>query len=125
MPKIEDPAVYAERARAGEWIEPQPYDYTSANARDNLEIAWFSKAKKYEWRDEYGEVAPRDEELEIDLFHNTYLSSQGDRMENLTKFTVHVSGPVNIDPVRSVSLLKQPLKYFLMIFSLKMLAFTH
>jgi ATP-dependent RNA helicase DDX3X len=67
-----------------------------------MSLPWFSKAKKYEWKDEYGDVAPRDEELEAELFHNTYITSQGDRMENLTKFTVSVSGPVTVEPIREV-----------------------
>jgi ATP-dependent RNA helicase DDX3X len=101
----EDMEVFRQRARDHKWAEPQAYNYAvaTANMGENTEnIPWFSNARKYEWKDEYGDVAPRDEELERELFHNTYITSQGDRMENLTKFTVSVSGPVVVEPVREV-----------------------
>ena len=102
----EDPEVYRQRAREFQWTEPQPYNYDTAIANFGetaMSLPWFSKAKKYEWKDEYGDVAPRDEELEDELFHSTYITSQGDRMENLTKFSITVSGPTTVEPIREVS----------------------
>jgi ATP-dependent RNA helicase DDX3X len=94
-----------ERARAYKWAEPKQYDYdvSGLDREHSLNLPWFSKAARYEWSDEYGDVAPRLPELEKELFSDLYITTQGERMDEYSKFNVVVQGPVEIAPAREVS----------------------
>lgn len=41
---------------------------------------WAAKAAKYEWKDEYGDVGPQNEELESMLFRSEYINRTGLKM---------------------------------------------
>jgi ATP-dependent RNA helicase DDX3X len=94
-----------ERARKYLFPEQIPFDYSTANvsAQEALALSWFSNAKVYEWKDDYGEVGPADAELEKELFQSQYHPEQGNQMSNLTYFTVEVEGAAEIEPIRQVS----------------------
>lgn len=93
-----------ERAREHKWTEPQKYNYDEALlGSGESSLPWFAKAARYEWSDEYGDVAPRIPELEDQLFKDSYITTQGTHMDEYTKFTVAVSGPNEIAPAREVS----------------------
>ena len=81
------------RVRDAQWAEPQKFDYDTYNAgpRDAGSAApaagaeaganapsWASSAMKYEWSEEYGDVAPPHEALEKMLFHDENKMERGD-----------------------------------------------
>lgn len=78
-----------QKARDAGWVQPQKYDYDTYNAgptskeeRDAAEgiqdlPAWAANAAKYEWKDEYGDVAPAFKTLEDELFNNEHINRVG------------------------------------------------
>ena len=84
------------------WVKPVAYDYDAYNrappALENSEAEnvaqstgengatpegpkWASNARRYEWKEEYGDVAPRIEELEQELFHGEFRNRAGPKIE--------------------------------------------
>jgi ATP-dependent RNA helicase DDX3X len=66
------------------WAEPQVYDYDTYNATGKatgaVEIVkrdWSHNAEKYEWKEEYGDVGPPSEALEVQLFRSELINRQG------------------------------------------------
>lgn len=78
-------------AREKGWAEPEKYDYSryagpagpSADGASppHDDIPWASDARKYEWKEEYGDVGPEDEELEKILFRNDFINRAGVKFE--------------------------------------------
>src|SRR5947209_4466374 len=71
-------------AREKGWAEPSQYDYDeySKPARDATAVdptlpMWGHNAQKYEWKEDYGDVGPRNEELEQMLYHSEFITRQG------------------------------------------------
>lgn len=71
-------------AREKGWAEPSSYDYEEygkeakdATVVDSTMPAWGHNAEKYEWKEEYGEVGPRNEDLEQMLYHSEFITRQG------------------------------------------------
>jgi ATP-dependent RNA helicase DDX3X len=104
-------AVEAEsKAREYNWPQKVNYDYTAyapkedgAPAPDNASLpAWASSAAKYEWLDEYGDVAPRIPELEAQLFDLEFLYAVGDGIRNVYDAEVKSEGAVRIEPIVKV-----------------------
>lgn len=57
----------------GEWVPRQKFDYAaylekSDAPRGQPSGNWLASSERYEWKEEYGDVAPRDERLEKELF---------------------------------------------------------
>ena len=42
---------------------------------------WSHDAAKYEWKEEYGDVGPRDEKLEKELFYGEHLNRKGAKLD--------------------------------------------
>lgn len=74
-------AEAAEEARKQGWVAPQPYDYEKYENKDAAAGEWAGVAARYEWKDEYGEVGPRDPQLENELFHGEFTTRVGRRFE--------------------------------------------
>ncbi len=84
-------AEEAQRVKDAHWAEPQKFDYDTYNAssKDQRPAApaeggeaddpptWAANATKYEWSDEYGEVGPKHEALEHQLFGGEHQMEQG------------------------------------------------
>jgi hypothetical protein len=92
-----------QRATEAGWQKPIPFEYEAAGSeagpddeRDN--VKWLSDAVVYEWIDEYGEVGPRDKDLEKQLYEDPDIQRRGGDagMKNL-------SFEVLIQPFRDVS----------------------
>lgn len=78
-----------QKARDAGWVEPLKYDYDTYNAgpttkeeRDAADgvqelPAWAANAAKYEWSDDYGDVAPPFKLLENQLFRNEHINRIG------------------------------------------------
>lgn len=71
-------------AREKGWAEPSSYDYEEYGkvAKDATMVdptlpMWAHNAQKYEWKEDYGEVGPRNEELEQMLYHGEFITRQG------------------------------------------------
>ena len=86
-PQVNVDPEAAARARDHGWIEQNAYDYKRYNAtvKDPDTPAegpiWAVNAKKYEWKDEYGDVGPEDPVLEIDLFGSEHTMRKGEDFE--------------------------------------------
>ena len=78
----------------GAWVERTGFNYDIYNAksREEREDAekqlytndvpiWAASAKKYEWKDEFGDVAPPVPELELQLFRHEFINRQGKSMQ--------------------------------------------
>ncbi|KAJ5613671.1 DEAD/DEAH box RNA helicase [Penicillium herquei] len=77
-PESQDPRVKG-------WANPTPYnyaDFANRNADD-----WAGIATRYEWKaewnDEYGDIGPRNEELEKQLFEGDLITRAGNRLQQL------------------------------------------
>lgn len=73
-------------ARDKGWTEPEKYDYSrytgpsgdpAARNPDYDATPWASDARKYEWKEEYGDVGPEDEELEKMLYRHDLINRAG------------------------------------------------
>ena len=83
------------RVRDAQWAEPQKFDYDAYNAgprdagpsgpaagadEDANAPSWAANARRYEWSEDYGDVAPRHEALEEMLFRDENKMDKGDKM---------------------------------------------
>jgi hypothetical protein len=58
---------------------------------------------KYEWKGDYGDIPPRDDALELELFRNAWHMSQGDNMARYKyNITLESHKEINIRPVLTV-----------------------
>ncbi|QSS64054.1 DEAD-box protein [Histoplasma capsulatum] len=55
----------------------------------------------YEWKEEYGDVGPRNEELEKMLFHDEYLNRAGNKFDRLREVKVTAETTHQPDPVKN------------------------
>lgn len=64
------------------WAAPTPFDYEGFADKNHSD--WFGVAARYEWHkdwsDEFGEIGPRNEELEEQLFQSNYIQRAGARL---------------------------------------------
>lgn len=77
-----DPDMLA-AAREKGWKEPKAHDYNTytASGREAPEASWGHATQRYEWLDEYGDVAPRIPELEAQLFHSDLTNRKGHKLD--------------------------------------------
>ncbi|KAK0802801.1 hypothetical protein LTR59_004903 [Friedmanniomyces endolithicus] len=90
---------YAAKARGAGWTEKTAFDYDQYNRTGGDSHNWAGSAKKYEWKDEYGDVGPEVPELEQLLFGGEFQMRKGAHFENLD-IKVTVEGPKEIVPIR-------------------------
>ncbi|KAH0830925.1 hypothetical protein AYO21_06456 [Fonsecaea monophora] len=114
-------------ARQSGWVEPKANNYTArapttalGSDQAQLEVVaeendgadevvvsrhatsnWSHDAAKYEWKEEYGDVGPRDEKLEKDLFRGEHINRAGIKFDNLTTVKVMVESETRVNPVSS------------------------
>lgn len=60
---------------------------------------WAANARRYEWSDEFGDVGPKDEQLESILFHDSEKMEVGEHFEKLTDIAVTLESETHIAPV--------------------------
>lgn len=76
-----DPEKLAAAHEKG-WNKPTAHDYDTYNASGNQAGAsWGHATARYEWLEEYGEVAPRILELEEQLFHSDLINRKGHKLD--------------------------------------------
>lgn len=68
-----------QQAAARGWTAPVAFEYQQY--ADTGFTGWAGNATRYEWSDEYGDVGPRNEELEKQLFQTEYISRAGLRLD--------------------------------------------
>ncbi|KIW49182.1 hypothetical protein, variant [Exophiala xenobiotica] len=107
-----------QRARELGWVEPQSYHYgatapttvltdapppTDEDGDELVSIhkgsTWAHDAEKYEWKEEYGEVGPRIEKLEQELFRADYINRAGEKFANLASVKVIVESKTRVNPI--------------------------
>ena len=75
------------------WVERTGFTYDVYNAKNREERQaaekqiytddiplWGASAQKFEWKEEYGDVAPRVPELELQLFNHEFINRKGKAM---------------------------------------------
>jgi ATP-dependent RNA helicase DDX3X len=92
----------AEQARAHGWAAKTAFDYGKFTEARNNSVEWHSMSAKYEWKEEFGDVAPRLPELENILFGGEFVMRKGDHYHNL-ELEVTIDGETKVDPVMEVS----------------------
>jgi ATP-dependent RNA helicase DDX3X len=80
IPENESVAETGDQTAPLGWVERTAFDYT-AMADPEAAATWDGNAKVYQWKDEYGDVGPAFEELEVELFGNP--STRHDRHTGL------------------------------------------
>ncbi|OAG06884.1 P-loop containing nucleoside triphosphate hydrolase protein [Paraphaeosphaeria sporulosa] len=104
--KADQKAADLQRATEAGWQKPIPFEYeaapSEAGAADEREVKWLSDAVVYEWVDEYGEIGPRDEQLEKQLYEDPDIQRRGGDagMAAYQAFEVLVQGMDKIHPFR-------------------------
>ncbi|KIW73981.1 hypothetical protein PV04_02054 [Phialophora macrospora] len=79
-------------AAEGEGVEDVPMSrYRPSN--------WSHDAMKYEWSEEFGDVGPRDEKLEKELFHGEFINRAGAKIENYAAVKVILESKTHIKPI--------------------------
>ncbi|KAK3064680.1 hypothetical protein LTS18_004941, partial [Coniosporium uncinatum] len=96
----------AAKARDHGFVEKTAYDYAVYGSGNDApdacnDQAWGSTAARYEWSDEYGDVAPRVPELEQQLFNDAYMMRKGENLQAYNVINVTIEGPTKIAPVTS------------------------
>ncbi|EEH47254.2 uncharacterized protein PADG_03352 [Paracoccidioides brasiliensis Pb18] len=81
-------------AREKGWAPPQHCDYDAYTAPG----VGFQRAAKYEWKEEYGDVEPRNEELEEMLFRNELINRVGNHFDRLRDIKVTAETTNQPDP---------------------------
>lgn len=105
-----DREAAGDHARSHQFPAPQAYDYSTFQQQEvtpeagprRIEPDWLSNAARYEWNDDFGDVPPRIEALEKELFQENYYVNQGNAMDKL-QIKVTVEGPIDVRPIRDVS----------------------
>ena len=101
-----DPSEPAVKPQEKGWNPTEKDDYDLAFDLDkdrSDKPQWSSQARKYEFKDEYGEVGPEDEELEHELFVANLRPKQGIKFDIIQSFKVDAQGPKDITPIHKVS----------------------
>ncbi|KIW16052.1 hypothetical protein PV08_06103 [Exophiala spinifera] len=107
------------RARELGWVEPQSFDYgaraptTVLHAEEPVDeengdemvsrhqsSTWAHDAAKYEWDAEYGDVGPRNEKLEAELFRADFHNRAGEKFKNLITVKVIVESKTRVEPIQ-------------------------
>lgn len=94
-------AADVERARAAGWTETTAFDYQAFERSGGNDIDWHGLARVYEWKDEYGDVAPRVPELEKELFGGEFQMRTGNHLHNL-ELDSCVEGSQRIERINDV-----------------------
>lgn len=103
-----DKEEFVKRARAAGWTETTAYDYVGFQRQGGSNTDWHGAAQVYEWKDEYGDVAPPIPQLEVILFGGEFQMRRGEHMENFATSTITVENPETLKRIASVSL---PLRF--------------
>lgn len=94
---------FAKAARERGWAAAVPFDYAAYAAQAGDDTEWAGAAMKYEWKDEYGDIAPRVPQLESMLYNSEDLPDRGLNFEALEAFEASVEGPKQLNPIREVN----------------------
>ncbi|KAM0718078.1 hypothetical protein Q7P37_006410 [Cladosporium fusiforme] len=90
---LEEKAQFEEKAKGSGW-GLVPANHNHHQTGDELQYA------VYEWAEDYGEVGPRHEALEQQLFGGDFRMKSGNHIKALEMVTT-VEGPLKVAPVRS------------------------
>ncbi|KAJ5118951.1 hypothetical protein N7448_010657 [Penicillium atrosanguineum] len=81
------------------WSDRIPFEYANLS---NPEFAeWACNAKCYEWSDEFGDVGPKNEELEKQLFNADNMTRAGLQLDRLNEIDVKVESEDRVLPIVS------------------------
>ncbi|GLA10576.1 hypothetical protein AnigIFM62618_000173 [Aspergillus niger] len=107
-----NPTESSKAAREKGWTTPKGYDYEKYTSTlpplnqpqgDNQEQLpeWAAQAAKYEWKDEFGDVGPRNTELEEMLFRSEYTNRTGLKIGNIQNIEVIAESRERPSPIKN------------------------
>lgn len=96
-----DKAEDLAKARGAGWTETTAFDYDQFQRTGGNDADWHGASRKYEWKDEYGEVGPEVPELEKILFGGEFQMRKGEHFSHL-EMEVTVEGPENLGRINKV-----------------------
>ncbi|KAI7244699.1 DEAD/DEAH box RNA helicase [Hortaea werneckii] len=96
-----DKDEFVKRALAAGWTETTAYDYVEFQRTGGSNADWFGAAAVYEWKDEYGDVAPPIPELERILFGGEFQMRRGEHMNNFATSTTTIHGNETLKRIES------------------------
>ncbi|KAI9784500.1 MAG: hypothetical protein M1816_000820 [Peltula sp. TS41687] len=87
-------------------FEYELYTANTKEEREALEAAgqapeWASKAEKYEWSDEYGDIGPEHPELEKQLFGGEFIVRTGNAFEKVKEVPVILESETHLKPIKT------------------------
>ncbi|KAG6013521.1 hypothetical protein E4U54_006620 [Claviceps lovelessii] len=93
------------KAQTGEsaaWVESQKIDYTAFSVGESPQ-QFDGQAKIYQWDEDFGDVGPKFEELELELFGDpeTRHERAGLDFSKIEEIEVQQEGPTRIEPIRN------------------------
>lgn len=103
VPMTEQQSADLARAQEAGWTNQVAFDYDAFQSMGGNNDNWHGAGQVYEWRDEYGDVAPRVPELEAILFGGEFQMRRGEHLANL-ELQVTIEGAMKPKPFREVSL---------------------
>ncbi|KAI4165241.1 MAG: hypothetical protein LQ342_001109 [Letrouitia transgressa] len=83
----------SKRTKEAGWVDRVPYEY------GNEAPTWAGNAARYEWKDDFGDVGPEDQELEKMLFKDEHRVEAGDQMDKIVNIKVTVESENRIPPI--------------------------
>ncbi|KAF2691836.1 DEAD-domain-containing protein [Lentithecium fluviatile CBS 122367] len=98
-----------QKAKEAGWNNPIPFNYETVTGGEadapanSANASWLSDAAVYEWDDEYGDVGPKNPELEHMLFEDPDLQRAGHMLQALSYDVKYEGGPegYKLAPIRS------------------------
>ncbi|KAI7282570.1 DEAD/DEAH box RNA helicase [Hortaea werneckii] len=96
-----DKEEFLKKALDGGWAETTAYNYVEFQRTGGSSDDWFGAAAVYEWKDEYGDVAPAIPELEVMLFGGEFQMRRGEHMGNFADALIKIQGPDALKRIKS------------------------
>ncbi|KAG5982939.1 hypothetical protein E4U55_001075 [Claviceps digitariae] len=92
----------AETGDSSAWVERQKIDYTAFSVGETPQ-QFDGQAKIYQWDEDFGDVGPKFEELELELFGDpkTRHERAGLDFSKIDQIDVQQEGPTRIQPIRN------------------------
>ena len=79
MKRETNPSERYEEVRLHGWTDRIALEYDKITKTNDYE--WAGGASRYEWAGKEGDIGPRNEQLEEELFHNSMTTRAGNRIE--------------------------------------------
>jgi len=101
----------AQLARDRGWVEQQNFDYeATVPPQEEAAQGWMSRARKYEWKDEYGNVGPEDPDLEQELFRSELKLKKGVEFDKYVFTATYPCAPLTDSRLLSIRVVAEAIE---------------